>query len=162
MNQVVFCSVELVSSQHITHIYVYSFETITFTESHIQCKYHRLVPDPLWPDIHAPTTLVMPFNPLLDFTPTFASDECGYLALSSMGSMKLQVSDIRNANITPLDERSRKTSFVRFLKRHYPYLDISEEQFCNVQNTMYHKTTQMFEYLMERQQFTMREVLCDN
>ena len=56
---------ELVSSQHMTHIYVYSFETtITFTESHIQCQYHRLVPDPLWPNIHVPTTLVMPFNPL--------------------------------------------------------------------------------------------------
>ena len=77
VNQVVFCSVELASSQHMTHIYVYGFETtITFTESRIQRKYHRLVPDSLWPDIHAPTTIVMPFNPL-DFAPTFAP-ECSY------------------------------------------------------------------------------------
>ena len=104
MNQVVFYSVELVSSQHTTHIYVYSFETtITFMESCIQRKYHQLVPDPLWPDIHVPTTLVMPFNSL-DFVPTFASDECSYLALSNMGSIMLQVSDICNANINPLDE----------------------------------------------------------
>ena len=60
---------------------------LLFTESHIQRKYHRLVPDPLWPDIHVPTTLVMPFNPI-DVAPTFASEECSYLALSNMGSKK--------------------------------------------------------------------------
>ena len=108
---------ELVSFWGMTPVYVYKFKTtVRFTDSHTQAKYHKLVPNPLRPEIHVPTSLEMPFR-ALDFAPVFASDECSYLALSNIDQMRFQESDICNVNIVPLAESSRKSFFCSLSRR---------------------------------------------
>ena len=112
----------LASSQKTMSIYVYSFETtITFSECHTDKKYHKLVPEPLYPTNFVSRLLTVPFDPF-QLAPTFAADQCSFLTLSNFGSVQTpqMQQEICKARIIPMKEDERKKSFVAFLTNYYP------------------------------------------
>ena len=127
---------ELVSIHHISPVYVYKFNTtVSFTDSHTKAKYHKLVPNPLYPEIYVPTVLEIPFR-ALDFAPVFASDERSYIALRNIGR-RFEESEISHANIMPLGEDSRRSHFSDFVGNHYPQLDLNTEHVIKTGYTRY-------------------------